>query len=359
MNRHIADFSFLPENSIREVIACINRSDCGIGLMTDSSGRLLATITDGDVRRAILDGRELDESGETLLLYKAARHQTPTTAHRESSPAMMLQLMKEHDVLQLPLLDDDGRVVDMVTREDLRPSGTLSLQAVIMAGGKGTRLRPLTEDMPKPMLPVGNRPIMEHIIDQMREAGIQRVNITTHYQPEKISNYFGDGHNFGVELNYVAEDRPLGTAGALGLMEPTAEPLLVINGDILTQVDFRAMLAFHREHQADLTVGVRRYDFQIPYGVVESEGVFVKQLKEKPAMKFLVNAGIYLLEPSAISSIPRNQHFDMTDLIEMLIAEGRPVASFPIVEYWLDIGRHADYEQAQEDIKAMTQKGQP
>jgi dTDP-glucose pyrophosphorylase/CBS domain-containing protein len=359
MNRQLADFCFSADNTIREVIACINRSDCGIALMTDSAGRLVATITDGDVRRAMLDSRELDEAGAILLQYKGIKHQQPTTAHADTPPAIMLKIMQENEVLQLPLLADDGRVVDLVTRDDLLPAEALSLQAVIMAGGKGTRLRPLTEDMPKPMLPVGNRPIMEHIIEQMRDAGIQNVNVTTHYQPEKITDYFGDGQQFGVKLNYVAEDRPLGTAGALGLMEPTTEPLLVINGDILTQVDFRAMLAFHREHQADLTVGVRRYDFQIPYGVVESEGVFVKQLKEKPAMKFLVNAGIYLLEPSAISSIPRNQHFDMTDLIEMLIAEGRPVASFPIVEYWLDIGRHADYEQAQEDIKAMTQKGQP
>ena len=264
MNRQLADFCFLPNNTIREVIACINRSDCGIALMTDSAGRLLATITDGDVRRAILDGRELDESGETLLQYKSAEHQTPTTAHKNTTPVVMLQIMQEHEILQLPLLDDEGRVVDLVTREDLRPGGSPSLQAVIMAGGAGTRLRPLTEDLPKPMLPVGNRPIMEHIIEQMREAGIQQVNITTHYQPEKITEYFGDGQDFGVKLNYVAEDRPLGTAGALGLMEPATEPVLVINGDILTQVDFRAMLAFHREHQADLTVGVRRYDLQIP-----------------------------------------------------------------------------------------------
>ena len=357
MNRTLADFSFSSTNTIREVIACINRSNCGIALMTDGDGRLIATITDGDVRRAILDGRELEESGDILLHYKAAEHQKPTTAPADTPAAVMLKLMQDHDVLQLPVLADDGRVVDLVTLDDLMPDASLSLQAVIMAGGKGTRLRPLTEDLPKPMLPVGDRPIMEHIIEQMRVAGIQRVNITTHYQPEKITDYFGDGQQFGVKLNYVAEDRPLGTAGALGLMEPTAEPLLVINGDILTEVDFRAMLAFHHEHKADLTVGVRRSEIQIPYGVVESEGVFVKTLKEKPSMKFLVNAGIYLLEPSALNSIPRDQHFDMTDLIDALIAAGRPVASFPIVEYWLDIGQHADYERAQEDIKAINQKG--
>ena len=202
------------------------------------------------------------------------------------------------------------------------------------------------------MLPVGDRPLMQRIVEQLRQAGIRRVNISTHYLPEKIIEHFGDGRDFGVTLNYVTEDRPLGTAGALSLMEMPNEPLLVINGDILTRVDFRAMLAYHREHEADLTVGVRQYDLRVPYGVVECEGPRVRQLREKPQISFLVNAGIYLLEPSVHCYIPNGQCFDMTDLIEKLLAEGQMVVSFPIVEYWLDVGQHEDYEKAQEDIKA-------
>ena len=158
----------------------------------------------------------------------------------------------------------------------------MPLQAVVMAGGQGLRLRPLTEDIPKPMLPVGERPLLEHIVGQLRESGIRRVNVTTHYKPEKIKDHFGDGQEFGVEMSYVSEGRPLGTAGALGLMDRPQEPVLVMNGDILTQVDFRSMLAYHQEHAADMTVAVRQYDLEVPYGVVESNGVYVQRLQEKP-----------------------------------------------------------------------------
>jgi len=227
----------------------------------------------------------------------------------------------------------------------------LVLQAVIMAGGFGSRLRPLTEDTPKPMLPVGDRPLMEHIIDSFRNAGIQRVNITTHFHPEKITGYFGDGHDFGVEINYVTEGLPLGTAGALGLMGTPTAPLLVMNGDILTRLDFRAMLDHHRQHKADLTMAVRPYEMQVPYGVVESEELLVRKVQEKPVFRYLVNAGIYLLEPGVHQYIPNGQRCDMPELIQRLIAAGHRVVSFPIIEYWLDVGRHGDYVQAQQDLE--------
>jgi NDP-sugar pyrophosphorylase family protein len=220
-----------------------------------------------------------------------------------------------------------------------------------MAGGSGTRLRPLTEDLPKPMLPIGGRPLMERLVEQLQQAGIRQVNVTTHYKPEKIVEHFGDGHAFGVEMRYVNEDRPLGTGGALGLIAPPQETLLVINGDIVTQVSFRAMLAFHQEHQAKMTVAVRRYEVQVPYGVVECEGSQVRQLREKPQLGFLVNAGIYLLEPSVYEFIPHGQHFNMTDLIQWVLEAGQTVVSFPIREYWLDIGQHPDYVQAQDDVR--------
>jgi NDP-sugar pyrophosphorylase family protein len=201
------------------------------------------------------------------------------------------------------------------------------------------------------MLPVGDRPLMEVIIEQLRQSGIGRVNITTHYLPDKITDYFGNGENFGVELNYVSEDRPLGTAGSLGLINWPRDTLLVINGDILTKVNFRAMLDYHHEHGADITVGVRKYDLQVPYGVVECEDQRVSRLREKPSLSFFVNAGIYMLEPRVNQHIPNGEHYDMTDLIDRLIQKGRPVVSFPIVEYWLDIGEPSDYARAQEDVK--------
>jgi NDP-sugar pyrophosphorylase family protein len=220
-----------------------------------------------------------------------------------------------------------------------------------MAGGLGTRLRPLTDDTPKPMLPVGGRPLMEHIIGQLRESGIRRVNITTHYRHDKIAEHFGDGDGFGVEIEYVSEERPLGTAGALSLLAACAEPLLVVNGDILTRVDFRAMLGFHRRQEAAFTVGVRRFAVDVPYGIVETEGPEVREITEKPRFEFLVNAGIYLLEPEIVRLIPVDTRFEMNDLIGLAIAEGRRVVNFPIVEYWLDIGRPGDYAQAQADAE--------
>ena len=202
------------------------------------------------------------------------------------------------------------------------------------------------------MLSVGGRPLMEVILEQLRQVGIRRVNLATHYKGEMISEHFGDGKDFGVEIRYVEEDQPLGTAGALSLMGESHEPILVMNGDILTRVDFRAMLEFHRNHQADMTVAVRRYEFSVPYGVVESDGVAVIGISEKPVVQHLINAGIYLLNPEVCQLIPKGQRYDMPDLITRMVGEGQRVISFPVHEYWLDIGRVEDYRRALNDIKS-------
>lgn len=353
MSSNLLNLCVSPTDSIRQAITRINLNAKGIVLVTNEEGRLISTITDGDVRRALLQGQNLEAPVSELLAMKTALLDSvqPVTAPYGSERAVLLHLMQEKTIRQIPLLDEDGKVIDLVTLDELMPEQELPLQAVIMAGGSGTRLKPLTDDVPKPMLPVGDRPLMELLIKQLKQAGIRRVNITTHYKSTKITDHFGDGQRFGIELNYVNEDRPLGTAGALGMLQATRSPLLVVNGDILTSVDFRAMLAYHREHKAMLTVGVRKYDLNVPYGVVESDGAFVQGLVEKPLLSFLVNAGIYLLEPSVYSFIPNDQHYNMTDLIQRLIGENYPVVSFPILEYWLDIGNHVDYQQAQDDLK--------
>jgi NDP-sugar pyrophosphorylase family protein len=202
------------------------------------------------------------------------------------------------------------------------------------------------------MLPIGGRPLLQHTIEGLKHAGVRHVHITTHHLSEKITEHFGDGSSFGVALHYLNEDSPLGTAGGLRLLGEQAEAFLVINGDILTTLDFRAALAFHREHKAQLTVGVRPYDVRIPYGVVRSAGAQVLGVDEKPTITTLVNAGVYIVEPDVLQHIPQNLHFDMTDLIESLLAVGKTVVSFPILEYWRDIGHPLDYEQAQSDIKS-------
>ena len=221
-----------------------------------------------------------------------------------------------------------------------------------MAGGYGSRLRPLTEDLPKPMLPVGNKPLLELIVEQLKQAGIRQVNVATHYKSEVIAEHFKNGEAFGVDIRYVKEDQPLGTAGALSLIEEVDEPLLVMNGDILTRVDFRALLSFHREHKADLTVCVRQYEFRVPYGVIDTDGVLVKGISEKPMVRQFINAGIYLLNPQVRRLIPNGRPYDIPDLIERLLKENGTVVCFPIREYWLDIGKVDQYDQAKADIAA-------
>jgi len=341
------------DTPIRTALLLIDKGGIGIVLIVDEGRRLLGTISDGDVRRAILSSLDLDTPVTVLLeRKKAGQYSKPITAKVGTTREELLLLMRKFILREIPILDEDDRIVDLIGMDDLVPVEPLLLQAVIMAGGFGSRLRPLTEDMPKPMLPVGGRPLMEVLLEQLRDSGIRNVNVTTHFRPEKITDYFGDGKNFGVELNYVNEESPLGTGGALGLMPRPSEPLLVINGDVLTQVDFRAMYAFHQEYKADLTLAVRQYEFEVPYGVIECDGVFVKGIQEKPSFNYFVNAGIYLLQPDVYEYIPVGKRFNMTDLIQWLMDAGKVVVSFPVREYWLDIGQHVDYAQAQKDVEA-------
>lgn len=343
--------------TLRNAVSVLDQNRIGIVLVVDAQQHLIGTITDGDVRRAILANLDMDGPLTAVLERKAGTPVArPITAQPGEEPSSYLELLQNHKIQNLPILNKDGRVVGLVTRDEFFSNSILPLQAVVMAGGLGTRLRPLTEDIPKPMLPVGDRPLMEIIIEQLRDAGIQRVNIATHHKSERITSHFGDGRQFGIEVRYVAEDRPLGTAGALGLMEPPQNTLLVINGDILTEINFRSMLDYHREHAADVTVGVRKYDFKLPYGMVQCEGAVVRGLTEKPLLECFVNAGIYLLEPTVHQFIPNGTNFDMTDLIETLLEHDRHVVAFPILEYWLDVGQHDDYARAQADIKEIASR---
>lgn len=343
-----------PEASVEDAIKCIDRNKHSrVALIVDDGKRLLNTLTEGDIRRGLLDGVNPSDSVAVLVAVKCkTRLPLPVTAHVGTHPQVLLALMLENRIRQLPLTDGEGVVLDVVTREDLAPEERPALQAVVMAGGFGTRLQPLTEHIPKPMLPVGGRPLLELIIDQLRAVGISRISLSTHYKAEKIVNHFGDGKRFGVEIAYVQEESPLGTAGALGLLPHPTGPTVVVNGDVLTSVDFHTMHGFHMDNNAMMTVAVRRYDVQIPYGIVECEGSKIRALREKPKMQFLVNAGMYLLQPDAYDYIPQKKHFDMTALIDALLEDNCTVASFPVREYWLDIGQHADYERAQTDIES-------
>ena len=341
--------SIFYQATISEAIAQLERAGTGALLLCDENRRLCGLLTDGDLRRAVLRGVSFDRPCCTIA------NPDPVVVRRDYTPADALRLMdhgRNFTLNHLPVVDESGRASDLLLRSDFVTEEQLGLSAVIMAGGFGSRLRPLTDHVPKPMLTLGDRPLLEMTVERLRDAGIRRVNMTTHYLAETITSHFGDGRAFDVEINYVAEDRPLGTAGGLKLLGDCNETLRVINGDVLTEVDFRSMLTYHREHGADATVGVRQVELQVPYGVIHCEGSRVRNIQEKPVMSFLINAGVYLLEPSVHRYIPQEHRFDMTDLVERLIENGRQVVSFPIVEYWLDIGRRADYESAQQYVRS-------
>jgi dTDP-glucose pyrophosphorylase len=339
-------------DAIGEVVRCIDRSQHGIALLVDDQRRLVATVTDGDVRRAMLAGVSFDQPATRLLdLKSASAHPVPISRPASTGDDELLEVMKAEDVQHIPLLDGEGRVVDLALLRSLVVEPAAQIRAVVMAGGFGTRLRPFTDETPKPMLRVGDKPLLERTVVKLREAGITEVNISTHYLPDKIVDHFGNGAGFGVKLNYLREERPLGTAGALGLLGRPERTTLVINGDILTTVDFRAMTEFHRNHAAALTMAVRLYEMDVPYGVVDCSDVRVTALREKPRFHFFVNAGIYLIEPRAWDFISEGERLDMTQMIDRLIAGDSKVVSFPIREYWLDVGRPDDYERARRDIE--------
>lgn len=351
MTRDFSSLVVSQDTTLRNVISCIDKNGKGIAIVLDNDNHLIATVTDGDIRRAILAGIDVDLTINDLLHRRAQTSpEGPITAPLGTSDANLLHIMAETTVRHIPLVDAENRVVDVALLSELVKEFELPLRAVVMAGGFGTRLRPLTDEIPKPMLPIGNRPLLELIVEQLREAGIRQVNVATHYKGEVISEHFKDGQDFGVDIRYVKEDQPLGTVGALSLLEESDEPMLVINGDILTRVDFRAMLQFHREHNADLTVAVRQYELSVPYGVVDTDGVAVRGIYEKPVVKQFINAGIYLLNPAVKLMIPNGQPYDIPDLIQLLLKEARTVVCFPIREYWLDIGKADHYDQAKSDV---------
>lgn len=343
----VARLAVPAEATIRDAMERIDADPAGVALVVDANGRLVGLVTDGDVRRAMLADLDLDGPLRQLLEQEARLDDgipRPLTAPEGTGDAELLDLMMRYEVRQVPLVDGEGRVVDLRALGELVSSPRL--RALVMAGGYGRRLAPLTDELPKPMLPVGDRPLLERIIGQLRDAGINRVNVATHYRGEAISGHFGDGSGFGVEIEYVNEDEPLGTAGALGLVAQDGEPLLVVNGDILTSVDFRALHAFHEEHRADLTVAVRPYEVTVPYGIVQTDGVEIVGIEEKPLVRAFVNAGIYLIAPALCRLVPEGRPYDMTELIETALAGALRVVSFPLRETWLDIGRLEDYERA-------------
>lgn len=340
------------DTSMRDVLSHIDDNGEGVAVVVDDGRKFIGIVTDGDVRRAILNGDDFGETvGRFLTRKSGPAPGKPLTASEGTPAAELLRLMDEKGYRHLPLVDNAGLIAGLALISGLgrEQSGAPPLRAVVMAGGFGQRLRPLTINTPKPLLTVGDKPVIERTIEHLGSSGVRNISVTTHYHAEKIMDRLGDGSALGVNVQYTHEIEPRGTAGALSNFCGGGETLLVINGDIITDINFRAMYDFHREQDSALTVAVRKYEIPVPFGVIEAEGSRVFNLVEKPTLAHFINAGIYLLEPGVLEQIPASGRMDMTDLIEKLLQVGDVVTSFPVHEYWLDIGRLKDYIQAQAD----------
>lgn len=340
--RDLRSVLVLPEVSIAETIRVIDAGAMAIALVIDEIGRLLGTVTDGDVRRGILRGVRFEDRVEKIM------HPNPVVAPQGSAREELLRIMRQHDVEHLPIVDAEGRVVGLeLLGRLLERAGEKDNWVVVLAGGLGTRLRPLTEQTPKPLLRVGDRTVLDVLVEQIASYGFQNLLLAVGYQADRVEQHFGDGARLGVRIRYVRETEPLGTIGAVRLAEAWLErPFLVVNGDLMTRVNFEHLLEFHERERFDITLALKEYEFRIPYGVVELSSGEVCALEEKPRRTCLVNAGIYALQPSVITLIPAGRRFDMTDLVQSALESKHRVGGFPIHEYWLDIGASEDYERA-------------
>lgn len=337
-----------PNDSILRAIRIIDSAVTQCALVTRYGGGLAGVVTDGDIRRAILAGVDLHQPIKRIMNRNFLS--LPEAAPRER----ILEFMLEKKVRRLPLLDGAGRIRDLVFLETLVERNRRDNWVVIMAGGLGTRLRPLTDHLPKPMVRVGKQPLLATILDSFAMQGFYKFFISVNYKSEIIKEYFGDGSDRGVEIRYLEEKRRLGSAGALSLLPARPkEPVLVINADLLTNVNFGALLDYHSEQDCWATMCVKEYDFQVPYGVIKTRENRLIDIDEKPVHHFFVNAGIYVLNPEVLGHIPRASRFDMTSLFEKFRKSKSGVGVFPIREYWLDIGRKQDLAQAQDEYEKV------
>ena len=339
-----------PDGSIRDAISTIDSGGQQIALVLDSGGHLLGVVTDGDVRRGLLKGMTLEAP------VAEAMNAAPKVASVDEPTKDVLERMAQLSLHHMPIVGGDGTVLGVLTGSDHPRSRAVTTPVVLMAGGRGQRLYPLTKEVPKPMLPIGDIPLLEIILRNLMAQGFLNVHISVNYLAEVIVDFVGDGSRFGLNVSYIYEDKPLGTAGAIAQLHGTiTEPFVVMNSDLLTHVDLRRLLTFHRRQKAKATVGVREHAFEIPYGVVRLDGSTIVSMEEKPLHRSLVNAGIYALDPIALSLLKPNEYSDMPSLLGLMMQEGHVLSAFPIHEQWLDVGRPEDLSEARNDSSRWAQ----
>ncbi len=332
----------LPLNSsIKQAIARLNDTGLQIVLALDENDTLLGTITDGDIRRGLLRGLGLEEP------IKSVMRSNSLVVPPEMSREMIVQLMQANRLRQMPVVDSNHKVVGLHFWDEINLPAERPNLMVIMAGGLGTRLRPHTETCPKPMLVVAGKPMLEHIIERAKTEGFGHFIISVNYLGHMIEDYFGSGERLGVKINYLKETTPLGTAGALGLLNPRPDlPFVVANGDVLSDIKYGELIDFHARYSAMATMAVRLHEWQHPFGVVQTEGVDIIGFEEKPITRTYINAGIYTLSPDTLNEMVTNTHCDMPTLFEQLKSKGKRIVAYPMHEPWLDVGRPEDLGRA-------------
>jgi len=346
--KNIKSITLTINSTVKEALTIIDNGAVKITLVVDNNNKLIGTLSDGDIRRGILNGKSLDDNIEDIY------NREPLVVHENKNKEDIIKICTTKKIYQIPVIDDDGKVVSIDILDELIKPERHPNKVILMVGGLGTRLRPLTHKTPKPMLHVGDKPILQTIVEAFASYGYKDIIMCVNYKSHIIQDYFGDGHKFGVNVEYIFEDKRMGTAGALSLLtEKPREPFFVMNGDLLTSVNFEHLLEFHQNHSSIATMCVREYDFQVPYGVVNIHDGKIKSIVEKPVHKFFVNAGIYMLNPECLDLIPDDEFYDMPTLFETQTEKGSSTATFPLREYWLDIGKINDFERAQEDYNQI------
>ncbi len=338
-----------PDATIREAVERIDRGASQTALIVDSERHLLGVVTDGDVRRAILRDLSLDRPVSEIMSSE------PKVLHAGISDVEVLRQLRLYTLHQMPVVDAENRVVALRTIDEFTGGERHENTIVLMAGGRGTRLKPITNDIPKPMVAIGGRPLLETTITSLVNQGFFRFRISINHLGHIIEEHFGNGSRWNADIQYLRETEALGTAGSLNLLtEPQEQPIIVMNGDLLTSLNFPKMLAAHQASGACATMGVRAHRVEIPYGVVERDGEFLRRIMEKPVTDYLINAGIYVVEPSVIGAIGTGRRVDMTEVCETLLARGERVGVYRIEEYWRDIGQAADLKIAETEIDAIS-----
>ena len=336
-----------PEATFRDALKVIDATGAGMALIVDAERRLIGVLSDGDFRRALIRGAGLEDPAVS------AANTEPLCIDQNQDRAATLAMLRAHSLRQLPVLDPERRVVGLTTVSDFLNIPVRSNPVVIMAGGKGERLAELTRDTPKPMLRVGPRPILDTIVGNFSAQGFRNYWLAVNYKADQIEHHFGDGAALGLSIRYLRETKPLGTCGALALLPPQDQPIIVTNGDVLAKADYGHVLESHVENGADATVVVRDYEMQVPFGVINAEAGRILRIDEKPTQSYTISAGAYVLSPAALKRVPADAYYDMPSLIADLIGDGLAVRQQRAEGYWVDIGRPPDYAQANADFAAV------